>query len=443
MATTTRVALLELLSEQFGDWWSDTTTSNGNAGGTTLIDTSLAKLSLDDDFCINWYVRITSGTNDGEIGKVSAYAQSTNTITVTSAFTGQVLSGVTYELHRLNPAQKLNALSRASVNVYPELYLELRDESLVIDDRLTDLDFEKAHVSSKPPDWTSSGSPTLSAETSTVWHGKQSLKMVSGGSLGQLYQALTINVAEIAGKIATFKARVWTAAASQARIAIHYSSSSSDQHNSDYHTGDSSWRLLSVSASVPDTPTYIRAYVETTANDTAYFDGGGSTGFFVGRIYRYTLPAAMLRGPFSVLHQVREDDIDGPYYQLPPYTAPLRGRQLRLRGMGILSQPTTDTGTVEIGEPRVELFIAHASRWLYRALLQGPNLEQREYMARLRDDWTSEIARMELTKGRGGRGLAMSVPPAEIPYGTWHPEEDADRRYLIFDQLAGAQEALQ
>ena len=72
MATKTRTELRVLLSEAIGDadWGTLTTTSNGNAGGTTLIDTGLADLSEDDDAFPGWYIHPTSGDTAGETGRI-------------------------------------------------------------------------------------------------------------------------------------------------------------------------------------------------------------------------------------------------------------------------------------------------------------------------------------------------------------------------------------
>lgn len=89
-----------------------TTTSAGAVGGTTLVDASLP--GGDDEWNGKWIV-ITSGTNAGEIRRVSDYTASTTTITVGSAFTGQVASGVTFELwsERFYPGMVNDAINAA------------------------------------------------------------------------------------------------------------------------------------------------------------------------------------------------------------------------------------------------------------------------------------------------------------------------------------------
>ena len=154
--TTTRVALLQRLSEQIGDWWTDTTTSIGNVNQKELIDTSLLKHTMggDDDGFLDWWVRMTSGAASGETGRVSSSTASTGTLTFSSAFSARIASGVTYELHRFDPADKHNALNAAARLLYPSLAVPLMDETLVVDDLLSNPSFESAFGSGPHPSWT-------------------------------------------------------------------------------------------------------------------------------------------------------------------------------------------------------------------------------------------------------------------------------------------------
>src|SRR3990167_1660520 len=135
----TRVLLLQRLSEQFNDWWAGTTTGAG--GATTIVDTALAQLDGgDDDFCVGWYVRNVATGQIRRIPPTAGYATATGTIT--HATMTAVGNAAAYELHRINPTLKHNALLRASVLCFPGssarhgLYLPLRDESLIVDNLL-------------------------------------------------------------------------------------------------------------------------------------------------------------------------------------------------------------------------------------------------------------------------------------------------------------------
>jgi hypothetical protein len=75
-------------------------TGNGSAGGTTIVDSSRTEA---DSFWVGDLVMICSGAYNGQKRKISAFANSTGTITVSPAFNGQILSGVQYVILPQNP----------------------------------------------------------------------------------------------------------------------------------------------------------------------------------------------------------------------------------------------------------------------------------------------------------------------------------------------------
>ena len=101
--TTTLSTLRGLLANELysSRFTSLATTSDGNAGKTTLVDTGLKNLpgGNDDNFCNGFYVVITElvagGPAIGESGKVYSYDATTvpGTITLESALTAQIKSG--------------------------------------------------------------------------------------------------------------------------------------------------------------------------------------------------------------------------------------------------------------------------------------------------------------------------------------------------------------
>lgn len=88
--------------------FSGTTTGAGNVGGTTMV-LSDSQGPHTDDILLGYFVTITSGANSGETRTVSGYAEGTQTITVSSAFTAQVASGVTFTINSTVPTRTLGA----------------------------------------------------------------------------------------------------------------------------------------------------------------------------------------------------------------------------------------------------------------------------------------------------------------------------------------------
>ena len=148
---------------------------------------------------------------------------------------------MTYELHRYDPVVKLDSITRAAEELFPDLYLSLVDETLVVDDLLSNSDFE-TFASSAFTNWTAIGSPTLSAETSRVVHGDQSAKLIAAsGAIDALDQNLftAVNINDVEGKTLHFKGWVWASAASAARLQVTFDGST--YTSGSYHAGDDEW----------------------------------------------------------------------------------------------------------------------------------------------------------------------------------------------------------
>lgn len=112
----TRVQLRLSVGYNAGAVHASTTSSAGNAGGTTFVDNTLP--GGDDEHNGKWAIA-TSGNNIGEIRRVSDYVASSFTCTVASAFTNQVATSVTYELwdQSLSPAKVHDFLNQAIIAV--------------------------------------------------------------------------------------------------------------------------------------------------------------------------------------------------------------------------------------------------------------------------------------------------------------------------------------
>jgi hypothetical protein len=424
MPTTTRAILRQRLSEQMGDYQSLTTTSSGNSAGTSVVDTGLRNLpgGSDDDGFEGWYVLVTSGANTGEARRVKSYIANSNTLVTQEAFSGGAVdTTVTYELHQYDPVQKHQAINRAIEELYPFLYLPIVDETIVVDDRLSNSDFET--FSSGFTSWTEVGSPTVTAETTYVVHGSQSAKVVGdSGAVGQLTQAPTITINEITNKTVTFKCWVWCAAADTARIRLDWDGS--DITSSEYHKGQNEWELLDVAASVPTTATQVKAVIEVVASGTAYFD---ASWLEAGPIHKYTIPSSVLTGPHYVTESGSEKDID-PYY-FPIIGVPTAGRRLRIEGMGLLSRPSSDTSATEVSAPQSNIITAYAGMYFFRTQAASNAVDESSRFTELAAGFSRDAVRMVHQPG-----LRMPRLGAHKHRDIWHTEADSDGRYIIFDR---------
>lgn len=425
MASTTKTNLRKALSENTGDYVSFTTSADGNSNKDSLVANVLKNQpgGADPDGFLERYFLSTDGSNSGEARRCKNYApNSTNgaEVITQSQFTNATSSGDAFEMHRIDPELKDTAVAQALLELYPVLYLPIRDETLIVDSLLLNGDFEDFATSNVPDDWTESGTGTTTEETSTVFHGSSSLKMVAGsGGVYQWYQDLDINLDDAAGKSLLFKMRGHTNGASQARLILNFGGSDTD---GTYHDGDSDWQLLTVDAAIPTDATRARVIIEAAASATVYFDTGWGA---VDPIYQYTVPSTIIRGPMQILQQHNENLPKGPYYPLTPGAAPTRGRILRLTGMGILTVPTTESATTEIGEPRLRLVAAYAALKLVEILGERSASEQVSNLTRRKTGWERTVERLSKQPG-----IRMGQMPVERFRNTWAIGEDANGKYI-------------
>ena len=126
-------AALTLLGQDLEDGWSSTTTAAGNANKLTLEDTGLYEKVADwvsDGMIVYLPTGPTLAGNGAETRVVDSLSGST--LTVKSAFSVQVESGVTYEVHRLfTRTQKLVALRNSATLICPGIHAVVRDMETV------------------------------------------------------------------------------------------------------------------------------------------------------------------------------------------------------------------------------------------------------------------------------------------------------------------------
>lgn len=431
MATTTKTVLRQRLSEKLGDYFASTTTGAG--GTTSAVDASLPNHELgvnDDGFNELYILSTTAGNGLGQFRRILDYVASTVTISWTQAMSAAVGSGGTYEIHRINPSLKHQALAMAIRELFPQgsqrgLWLPLRNETLIVDNLLSNSDFET--FSGGFTGWTEVGSPTVTQDTTRYMHGASSAKVIAGGSAGQQTQTIdassgasALNLKELAGRSVTVKMWAWASAASAARLRLDWDGSDID--NGAYHAGNQEWELLEVTGTVPDAATQVKVIQETAANQTAWWDLGWA--YVNGHhLYRYTIPTAFLRGPQQVWVQAEIHRPDGVYvpYHYGVGLAP--GTILRLQGMGALTtftDATAETATMELGQPQVELVAAYAAYCFYRSLAQAQGQQARIRFGELAAQFRAEAENL--------RRFGM-LPPGAYN-GPWRIGEDVNGRYL-------------
>ena len=338
-----------------------TTTSVGNAGGTTLICTGITEIpdSLDQ-----MYVLLTSGASATEIQRVTS--TSTSTITVETAFSAQIASGVTFELHPFYPTLMTNALNRAAADLMSWLNVKLFDETLIVDNLITNFDFETFPFDG----WTHTAG-TWTQESTRVRHLLSSATSSASGADSQLTQNLftSVNIHEVVGKTLYFAGWVWASDASAARLRVSFDGGATFT-NSEYHRGESEWQgneTMFINVNIPAGAISMTLYLEVADGSTAFFDLVHCS---IMPIMRYTVPTAITEGPSKIQVQKDHRFPQGHYRSLEEGERPQPGALIRMSGRGPLTTLSVDTSTVEIGEPQVQLLIAGGLRNMYETLAQ-------------------------------------------------------------------------
>ena len=407
--TTSLQTLRQELGLEVNDGYTSSLTGNGAADGTTIIDTDLKNYQT-DQFSdgasgdqMTW-IKLTSGTYSGQERSFSSYAAATGTITVKAAFGGQVLSGVTYELHKIwTPTQKNNAIVFACRKAFPACYKKVDDTSIVFGNWLRNGHFETWTLTTTPDKWAATTATAAQETTDSLVHGyghTSSCKL--SGAYGYLYTdiALQRDLGELHGESLTFKVWAWADTASQARLTIYDGATTT---NSEYHTGDSKWRELEVTATIAANPVDVEVRCNYDAGTACYFDDarlfGGSTKYSydisdLGLYNNRPLQVLLLGDEYTdaprpseiLLRNWTPPSTDG---RLRFSSALSQDDVLRIIGMGLITTPTSTTST-EVDEPQVRIIIAEAAAYLCNLKLQMTNLKDAGRWAELKQVWAQE-----------------------------------------------------
>jgi hypothetical protein len=410
------------MGERVNDYRSLTASANGAADGTTLVDTSLRNLrgGREDDTFEDWYVLITSGSALGEERKVRQSRFTSDTLTFDEAFSVQIASAVTYELSSISAAEKHAALLEAIRQLTEDVPLRIIDESLIVDNLLLNPSFEI--FSATFTNWTNTGTPTLSQDTSNVLHLTNAASITASGAAEGIQQTVIPNVKDVTGRAVTFGCMVRATAADKARIRLLWGSSAYQSH--DYHDGFDEYQHQEITIAIPSTATEVTAVLEVADGATALFE---ASYLHVQPLYRYTLPTTLKESPRYISQQAEVGRPDGLFLPVGRNTDLIAGRILRLEGKGTLNEPSSDTDTAQIGAPHVAIVVALAWMHWNRARLAESASQNRARFAEDMEMWGTE-AKSLIGKLKPSRMGAMRMDEVG------HFEEDADGKYLVLER---------
>ena len=359
------------------------TTTTNVAANTSLIDTALTELySSDDYFNANWYAIVTSNNRDGQYRRVTDYAQSSGTLTVSKAWgAGTDGANSTYELMTLPPNKVMEWYNRARQEVWPHIGIVRDVETVVTGTRQftyeipstirrvnrvylgeryeAQNDSENLLLNGSFEDWTNATSPdywsvtgggasmnqeeqTTSPTNYAVLSGNNSVRVVVPSStavtLVQTFDSTLSRYTAVAtqGMEASLSAWVYCTLASRVSLTID-GAVQSDTH------GGTGWELLTGTQTLTQTDTEAAVGLSITS--------GAAAAVYVDEIFLTLGQSGPLDRPYT---PITNWDV------IPPASGASTGgtlrftgkvpshHRLRIVGSDMLSAVTTDASTTEI-----------------------------------------------------------------------------------------------
>ena len=131
ISTTSSVAtMVPEYARRIGAYVGGFTTTTTVTTDTSVICTTLGDRGWDvDDILNDFYIKVTSGNNDGAIRRISDYTGSSGTITVSGSNLAAESGSVTFEIYRYDPQRLIDTLSDAGQEVFPKVYVPVYDRT--------------------------------------------------------------------------------------------------------------------------------------------------------------------------------------------------------------------------------------------------------------------------------------------------------------------------
>ena len=310
ISTTSSVAtMVPEYARRIGAYVGGFTTTTTVTTDTSVICTTLGDRGWDvDDILNDFYIKVTSGNNDGAIRRISDYTGSSGTITVSGSNLAAESGSVTFEIYRYDPQRLIDTLSDAGQEVFPKVYVPVYDRTNTARDNQFDFTrpstiprgyvrqlFAERRIYSKTyadnilndqncdleaatiTNWTSSNvtaaveGDTNDPDNAVVWANQRSAKVtVDASSVGQFYLSVT-SPTNYEGEEINFA--VWVYSRTASRVSPFIQIDSDAVSTGDAHTGKG-WERLTVStdANLIGTSIKVGVQISSGAQFTCYVD---------------------------------------------------------------------------------------------------------------------------------------------------------------------------
>lgn len=429
MGTTTLLEIEALLSEAIGDAleFEPDVVSTGTTARITATTLANYDWGSSDYFNRHW-VYFTELANAGVQRQVKDYVTAT-TSTGTSVpylnLRGSALASATgaalptLRLHRFNRNNKIRAIKRALGQIYPNIHIPIKDETLITGNLLPDASFEW-WTSTTALNFYSTTNATL-AQTSTGGlkrNGLYSAKVTVSAANGYMYISSDTypRLLDLMGRDVSVYCWAYPEVADDAFIEIYYicnDGTTTDTLTSTTECAAGAYTLLKLeNQSIPDDLEEIQIRFKVATNAKyVYFDDA----MLLGRnMLEYLLPEQFQadatvsqirmqqsgysdeivydispklwsgKEEFSIFTEV----VNGTSYQfIRLLNYPSAQRRIRLDGIKKLEVPTTDAGTISLDGAKLELLVCLSAHILYEIEKGTVSLDDRASYERESSYW--------------------------------------------------------
>ena len=430
MATTALSVLRPALGQLMGAYVGGTTTTKVTTNNS-VIDTKLANKYNVANYFRNWFTWINTALNASVDRRVSAHTAA-GTLTITGAvLVEEAAIGTAFELHKFDPADMLKAFNVSASDNSDRIYQNVEDESIFLiptktvytipsgievwdlyyqeylkaDSDLNILQdyglFKTWTVSTRPDGSDAAAGLTLSKmagediteEFNPLHEGYACKTIVTASTSASHYWTALASPAYYEGEQSYYSEDIYSETASRITVAIKDDGSETESSTTHGGTG---WEHIYVTHTVKASPSSLQSGIKVSSG-TAF------------TLYREN--AMWVRGdriPRQARKKINNARISDSHIRLEKALSDKR--TLVILGRKPLSTLSSDTTTVEIGEPQLQILYAGAALYLYRqnaATNAGKNA----------NPYASEINYWESKLAQYRRQYGMTRPNQQVSRG--------------------------
>ncbi len=411
----TLAQLRDSLSQNIGDYLHSTV-STALAASTSIVDTSLIQYTTRDDYFKSRWALITSLANAGVSRRILDYSTGANQLTLLGPNLASDGAGLaTYEIHTINPTNKMRAINLAAKFSYPDLFKAIEwDDTLVIGNWLPNAHFEGWTASTYPDYYRVTSATAAKTTTAGLFRGGLASAKVTA-TAGNGYMSISSDqypmLLDLAGETVNFSCWAYPEAANDATIEIYTlrADGTAQTLTSTTTCPATKWSKLELdSQTINEDIQYIQFRFKVTTNAKyVYFDNAVVTGPAVSMT---VLPFDFQAGEIAAIYEEIYGDEDavtlgsscvdgffgwttysqnGVQYLRYPYPTASTNR-LVLTGYAPLETLSADTDTMSISDPEAEFLLMMAAFKLYEMEAGLADTESRNNLKNEGNYWFSQ-----------------------------------------------------